>query len=98
MPYVQIMIGYQKHNIWTNIEDLKNIKLNALPVYDDRYIEKKTTVYGDKAYTNFCGSYVPKDDIECESFTFISVYFLLIYKNESQTNVLVIVLVIKSRK
>ena len=22
--------------IWTNIEVLKNIKLNALPVYDDR--------------------------------------------------------------
>ena len=57
--------------------------MNALPVYDDRCIENKTTVYGDKAYTNFCGSYVPKDDIECESFTFISVYFLLIYENES---------------
>ena len=23
--------------VWTKIEDLKNIKLNALPVYDDRY-------------------------------------------------------------
>ena len=27
--------------IWTKIEDLKNIKLNALPVYDDRYIKIK---------------------------------------------------------
>ena len=26
--------------IWTIIEDLKNFKLNALPVYDDRYIYK----------------------------------------------------------
>ena len=26
--------------IWTKIEDFKNIKLNALPVYDDRYIKK----------------------------------------------------------
>ena len=23
--------------VWTKIEDLKNVKLNALPVYDDRY-------------------------------------------------------------
>ena len=23
-------------NIWTEIEDLQNIELNALPVYDDR--------------------------------------------------------------
>ena len=27
--------------VWTKIEDLKNIELNALPVYDDRYIETK---------------------------------------------------------
>ena len=27
--------------IWTRIEDLKNIELNALPVFDDRYIKTK---------------------------------------------------------
>ena len=27
--------------IWTNIEDLKNIELNTLPVYDDRNIKTK---------------------------------------------------------
>ena len=27
--------------IWIKIEDLKNIELNALPVYDDRYIKIK---------------------------------------------------------
>ena len=27
--------------IWTKIEDLKNIELNDLPVYDDRYIKVK---------------------------------------------------------
>ena len=32
----------KKHNaIWTEIEDLKDIKSNALPVYDDRYIKTK---------------------------------------------------------
>ena len=25
--------------IWNKIDDLKNIKLNTLPVYDDRYIK-----------------------------------------------------------
>ena len=27
--------------IWPKIEDLKNIELNALPVYDDRYKKPK---------------------------------------------------------
>ena len=36
--------------IWTKIEDLKNIKLNALPVYADRYIKTKTRTYNDKVY------------------------------------------------
>ena len=37
--------------IWTKTEDLKNADLNALPVYDDRYINTKTRTYGDKVYT-----------------------------------------------
>ena len=39
--------------IWTQIKDLKNIELNALPVYDDKYIETKIRTYGDKVYTTF---------------------------------------------
>ena len=35
----------------TNIED---IELNALPIYDDRYIKTKLRTYGDNVYTNFC--------------------------------------------
>ena len=27
--------------IWTKTQDLKNIKLNTLPVYDDRYVKIK---------------------------------------------------------
>ena len=34
--------------IWNKIEGLQNIKLNALPVYDDRYIKTKIITYGDK--------------------------------------------------
>ena len=33
--------------IWTKIEDLKNIELNALPVYNDRYIKTKGRTYGE---------------------------------------------------
>ena len=65
--------------IWTNIEDLKNINLNALPVYDDRYIKTKIRTFGDKVYPNFRGLNVPEDDIECEFFTVISIDSLLIY-------------------
>ena len=54
--------------IWTKIEDLKNIKLNALP-----YIKTKIRTYGSKVYTNFRGLNVSEDDIECESFTGISI-------------------------
>ena len=34
--------------IWTKIEDLKNIELNTLPVYDDGYIETKIRTFSDK--------------------------------------------------
>ena len=64
--------------IWPKIEDLKKIKLNTLPVYDDRYIKTKITTFGDKFYTNIRDLYVPEGDIECESFTVISVYSLLV--------------------
>ena len=45
--------------IWTKIKDLKKIKLNALPVYDDRYIKTKIRTYGDKVYLNLRGLSVP---------------------------------------
>ena len=65
--------------IWTKVEDLKNIELNALPVYDDSYIKTKIRTYGDKVYNNFCGLKVPKTDTECESFIVISIDYLLVY-------------------
>ena len=48
--------------IWTQIEDLKNIELDALPVYDNKYIKTKIKTYGDKVYTNFHDLDVPEDD------------------------------------
>ena len=68
--------------IWTKIEDLKNIKLNTLPVYDVRCIKIKIRIYGDESYTNFRGLIVPENDIERESFTVISLNSLLVYKNK----------------
>ena len=66
--------------IWTKIQNLKNIELNALPVYDYRYIKTKIRTHGNKVYTNFRGLNVPEDDIEFESFTIISIDFLFVYK------------------
>ena len=57
--------------IGTKTEDLKNIDLNALPVYDHRYIKTKIRTYGDKVCTNLCNLNVPEDDTECEPFTVI---------------------------
>ena len=68
--------------ICAKIEDLKNIKLNALPVYDDRYIKTKIRTYGDKVYTNVRGLSMLEDDIECEPFTVISIDSLLVYDNK----------------
>ena len=75
------LLGKYK-TIWTKIEGLKTIKLNALPVYDDTYIKSKIRTYGDKTYTKFRGFNVPENDIECEFLTVISIDYLLVYKNK----------------
>ena len=89
------MRNYQKKYkaIWTNIENLKNIKLFALPVYDDRFIKTKIRTYSDKVYTNFRGLNVPEDDIECESFTVISIESLLVCENKYYLQIQTIVLI-----
>ena len=60
----------------------KNIELNVLPVYDGRYIKTKIRTYGYNVYTKFRGFNVLKDDIECESFTVISIDYLLVYESK----------------
>ena len=64
--------------VWAKIEDLEKIRLNALPVYDDRYIKIKIRTYCYEFYTKFRGINMPEDDIECESFTVISIDSLLV--------------------
>ena len=68
--------------ICTKTEDLKNIELNALPVYNDRYITIKKKTYRDKVYIHFRGLNLPEDDIEYESFTVISIDPLLVYQKK----------------
>ena len=65
--------------IWTKIEDLENIELNALPVYDERSVKTKVRTCGDKVYVNFRGLNVPEDDRECDSITVISIDSLRVY-------------------
>ena len=82
----------EKHKaIWTEIGDFKNIKLNALPACDDRYIKTKIRTFGDKEqfYTNSRDLNIPEDGIDanpllsrwyrCESFTVISIDSLFVY-------------------
>ena len=58
------------------------IELNALLVYDDRYIKTKIRMYGDEVYPNFHSSNVVEDGVECESFTVISIDSLPVYDNK----------------
>ena len=46
---------YEKkyETIWTKLKDFKNIKLNAFPFYEGRYIKPKIRTYGDKVHVNF---------------------------------------------
>ena len=60
----------------------KNIKLNTLAVYDDKYIKTKIRTFVDKVCTNLRGLNVPEDDIECRYFIVISIAFLLVYENK----------------
>ena len=68
--------------IWAKIKDLSNIELNALPVYDDRYVKIKIRAFGDKVFTYLCGLNMAEDDIQCESFTLISTDSSLVYQNK----------------
>ena len=56
--------------------------MNALQVYDDRYIKNEIRTYGSKFYSNFRDLNVPEDDIGCESFTVISIGSLLVCENK----------------
>ena len=60
----------------------KNIEFNALPVYDNGHINLKLKL-------NFRGLNVPKDGVECESFTIISIDSLLVYENKYYVQVFV---------
>ena len=66
----------------TMTEDLKNIELNVLPIYDDRYIKTKIKTYGHKVYTDFHGLNVPEHGVECESFIIISTDSLFVYEKK----------------
>ena len=56
--------------------------MNALPVYDDRYIKTKIRTFGGNVYTDFCGLKVPEDGVECELFTVIFIDSLIVYENK----------------
>ena len=74
------MIGSYLRNIklfGPRLKTSKNIELNALPVYDERYIKNKIRAYGNNVYTNFRKLNVPEDDMECEFLQFFLVVLIL---------------------
>ena len=73
--------------IWTKIEDLINIELKVLLVYDHRYIKSKIKTHGDKVHSNFCGLNMQEHDIESESFkSFLSTLCLYTKTNITDTS------------
>ena len=76
----KLLTKYQ--TIYVKIENLKNIKFNVLPVYDNRYTKTKIRTYGVKVNTNFCSLTVPEDFVECESFRSLSIDYLLVYESK----------------
>ena len=66
--------------ILAKIEDLKNIELNALSVYNDRYIKTKIRTYSDKVYTNFRGLNVLEYDLKCKSSIRTASFFYLLMR------------------
>ena len=70
--------------IWTEIENFRNIELNALPVYDDRYIETKMRNFSDKEqfYKNFRDLNVPEDSIDVNLLlSFLLILYLYTTRN-----------------
>ena len=51
-------------------------------LYHDKYIKTKVRAHREKVYISFRGLNVPQDDVECESFTDISIDSLLVYKSK----------------
>ena len=80
IDYEKLLDKYK--TIGTKIKDLKTIELNALSVYDNRYIKTKIRTYDANVYTNFCDLNGPKYAIECEYFTVISIDSLLVYESK----------------
>ena len=71
--------------VLTKIEDVKNIELNALPVYNDRSIKTKIRTYGNEVYTNYRVINMLEDGAECESFRFIYIDSLLVSYTKTNT-------------
>ena len=82
----------EKHKgISTKLENLKNIELHALPVYDDRNIKTKIRTYFNKFCTTVCELNVSEDNIQSiiyKSFTVSSIDILLLYKTKHYLQVI----------
>ena len=58
----------------TKIKGFKNIELNTLLVYDNRYIKTKIRTHGIKVYINFLALNMLENGVECEAFAIFLLY------------------------
>ena len=64
---------------WSKIEDLKNIELDCLPVYDDRYIKNKIRTNGDIFYTNLYNSLLRSANLSIYTFLILKPYIYIFF-------------------
>ena len=64
--------------ISSKIGDLQNIEMNALAIYDERYIKTITRAYDNKVQTNFRGFNVPQVNL---LQSFLSILYLFMETN-----------------
>ena len=81
-PIDNDMLLENYRTIWTKIEILKNIGLNASPVLDHIYTKAKARTYGDDVYINFCGLNLPEGSVGCGIFKIILIASLLAYEHK----------------
>ena len=59
--------------IWEKVNNLMNIKFDSGPIYgdNDKYIESKIKLYGDKVNTDFQGKKIPKENTSYKRLSLI---------------------------
>ena len=65
---------YVKHNqVWNKIREMLGVKFYSAPIYDDSYIKTKVKTFSNIVKTLFSGDEVPKERVEYNCLSCISI-------------------------